>query len=152
MLPIIKLFKLVVVVTLLVSCGIMDPGKENIMSDEGAIRIEYLGLEWAEGGYAPRFSLVNDSTETVQYVGYGETYPLYSAEAFSDTGWTNLMWGWCGTGAEFYALEPNSSVEFLAAQPNSSCTWRLVLDITDIDSVGSRRLRSENIGYTVPQN
>ncbi len=147
-----KLFKILVSLSFLVSCGIMDPDENQLGGDEGSIHIEYLGQEWTEGGYAPLFSLVNDSTETVQYFGYSESYPLFSAEALSDTGWTNLMWGWCGTGASFYALEPDSSIQFLGMSPSYSCTWRLVLDITEMDSLSSRRLRSENIIYTIPQN
>ncbi|NQT64507.1 MAG: hypothetical protein HQ556_16210 [Candidatus Marinimicrobia bacterium] len=152
MLRTMKMLKVLVALIFLVSCELTGPD-ENLMNEgEGTIRLEYRGLEWAEGGFMPSFSLVNDSTETIQYFGYGVSYPLYNAEALADTGWTDLMWGWCGTGAEFYPLEPDSSIQFLGMLPSYSCTWRLVLYITEMDSVSSRILRSENIIYTLPKN
>ncbi len=147
-----NLMKVLVLVVFLVSCGILDPDENLKGKDEGAIRLDYLGLEWAEGGFVPSFSLVNDSIEAIQYFGYAQSNPLFSAEALTDTGWTNLMWGWCGTGAEFYPLEPGSSIQFLGITPSNSCTWRLVLYITEMDSVTSHMIRSENIIYTIPQN
>ena len=121
----IRTFAAITLLVLMVSCEINNP-EENLTGEgAGTIRLEYQGLEWAEGGFMPSFSLVNDSTETIQYYGYGETYPLYSAEALADTGWTNLMWGWCGTGAEFYSLEPSSSIQFLGMLPSYSCTWQI---------------------------
>ena len=146
------LLKVMAVLTFLVSCGIMD-SDENLQREErSAIRLDYNGMVWAERGYAPRFSLVNDSTETVWYFAYGREDPFYNAEALSDTGWTNLMCGWCGTGAEFFALEPDSSVDFLTMLPTASCTWRLVLDITDTSYEHTHRIRSESIIYTIPHD
>ena len=141
----------------LVSCGINDPDEkqgQNRIDPENfkSVHLEYNGIIPTENGQMASFSMVNDSTHAIQYFAYSEEYPLYSAEALTDTGWTNLMWGWCGTGAEFYPLEPNSTIDFLGMLPTYSCTWRLVLDITDMDSVSSHRLRSENIIYTIPQN
>ncbi len=141
-----------VLMALLVSCGVVENDTPLSQNDQGTIYIDYLGIVPVEGGTAAAFVLVNDSTEAIQFFGYSEDYPLYNAEALSDTGWTSLMWGWCGTGAEFYTVESNSRVEFLANKPTSSCTWRLVLDITHMDSVNFRRLYSENIFYEAPQN
>ena len=143
--------KVFVVMVLLVSCGLNDPEGNLEGERSGTVYMEYNGMVWAEGGFAPSFSLVNDSSATIQYFAYSETYPLFNAEALSDTGWTNLMWGWCGTGAEFITLEPDSSIKFMGFLPNYSCTWRLVLDIIEIDSVNSHQIRSENIVYTIPQ-
>jgi len=146
-----QLSKVFVVMVLLVSCGINDPDG-NIEGERlGTVYMEYNEMVWAEGGFVPRFSLVNDSSATIQYFGYSKTYPLFNAEALSDTGWTNLMWGWCGTGVEYFSLNPDSSISFSFFLPYYSCTWRLVLDITELVSVSSRRLYSENIVYTLPK-
>ena len=148
----IQLLKTMLILVFLVSCGIMDTD-ENYEQENGvSIHLKYNGLVSVRGGYASSFSLVNDSTDAVQYFAYSKSQPFYNAEALSDTGWTNLTWGWCGTGAELYALEPDSSVDFLATLPTSSCTWRLVLDITDTGYEYTQRIRSENIIYTATQD
>ncbi len=134
----------------LMSCEISEPDENYVMEGDGTVHLEYRGLEMTEGSFVPNFSLVNDSTEAIQYLGYNEGYPLYSAEALTDTGWTSLMWGWCGTGTELYPLEPGSSIQFLGMLPTYSCTWRLVLYITEMDSVSSRKITSDNLIHTIP--
>lgn len=145
-------YKVFLILALLVSCGVVDNDEQLTQQETELLYIDYLGIVSVDGGNAASFSLVNDSTDAIQFFGYSESFPLYNAETLSDTGWTNMMWGWCGTGAEFQVLEPDSSIHFLTVLPNSSVTWRLVLDISDMDSVHPRRLRSENINYTSPQN
>jgi len=146
-----QLSKVFVVMVLLVSCGINDP-EGNLEGERlGTVYMEYNGMVWVEGGFAPNFSLVNDSSATIHYYRLSETQPVFNAEARTDTGWTSLMWGWRGTGVEYFSLNPDSSISFRVFLPYYSCTWRLVLDITELDSVSSHRLYSENIVYTLPK-
>ena len=149
MIKMMQISKVLVVMVLLVSCGINNPEEKLEGERSGTVFLEYNGMVSTRGGDVPSFTLMNDSTETIQYFGYSKIYPLFNAEAHTDTGWTHLMWGWCGTGAEYFNLDPDSSISFMGFSPNYSCTWRLVLDIVEIDSVNFRQIRSENIIYTI---
>jgi len=142
----------ILVLVTLASCSIFAPEENLERESDNTLHLDYEGQVLAEGGYTASFSLVNDSTGSIQYFGYTEVYPLYSAQARSDTGWTNLMWGWCGTGTTNFSLESGSSISFQTMLPNEACTWRLVLDITDMNMDTSRRAYSEDIIYTGSQN
>ena len=141
----------------LISCGINDPDKDLEqngidLEDMESVHIDYNGIIPTESGQIASFTIVNDSTQSIQYFGYSETNLLYNEEALADTGWTSLMWGWCGTGAAYYVLEPDSSRDFEAFLPLNSCTWRLVLEITDVNMENTRLLRSEPIQFTTTEN
>jgi len=145
----IQIGNIVVIMVLLISCGVTDPDDTLEADPSGTIYIEYNGMVATESSLTPSFSLVNDSTVTIQYFGYSKINPLFNAEAKTDTGWTHLMWGWCGTGADYFALDPDSSVTFLGLLPSYSCTYRLVLDIIELDTSTSRQIRSESIDFTL---
>lgn len=96
------------------------------------------------------FTMVNDSPESIKYFAYDATSPHYSTEALADTGWAYLMWNWCGTGAEYFNLGTDLSFNFLVMLPNENCTWRVILNTTDMDDSNYRILRSESIEYSTP--
>lgn len=134
----------------LVSCHVFGPEDEKKREGVNAVRIEYLGE--TSGTYADlaSFNLVNDSTASIQYFAYDKISPHYSTEALTDTGWVYLFWNWCGTGAEYFELEAGASVEFTTLLPDTSCTWRVLVSVTDMSLTNGYILRSENLEFTRP--
>jgi len=148
---------LLMITVALTSCGIVDPGKHqgrqpSEQTENESVHLDYNGIIATDEGSLASFTLVNDSTHTIQYFAYSESTILYNEEALTDTGWTNLMWGWCGTGAEYYPLQPGESIDFEAFLPLSSCTWQLVLEITGTNLEYIGQIRSKNIIYTPVEN
>ena len=141
----------------LISCGINEPDEKLGLDaidpvDIESVHIDYNGIIPSETGQIASFTIVNDSTHAIQYFGYTESNLLYNGEALTDTGWTNLWWGWCGTGAEYFKLEPDSSVDFESFLPLTSCTWRLVLEIAGVNMENARLIRSQNIQFNLTEN
>ena len=134
------------------ACDTIEPDENLEQERLESIHLDYEGIVQLEWGQAASFNLVNDSTETIQYFAYSEDSPLYNAEVLADTGWTILWWGWCGTGAEYFDLEPGSEVAFYSMLPPTSTTWRLLLSVADPGEENYQWIRSENIHYTVPQD
>jgi hypothetical protein len=142
--------KVLMIPILLCSCGLVEPADSQPQKDLQTIHLDYRGMVAVEGGRGASFALVNDSTTAIQYFGYSESNPLYSGEALSDTGWTSLWWGWCGTGAVYHVLAPGSQVNFVSMLPTSNGVWRLLLDISDVGDENYRRLRSKEIVFNAP--
>ena len=131
------------------SCEAPEDEKLTNHSDE-LIRIDFLAVESTDQGDIASFLLVNDSTASVQYFAYDQTFPHYSTEVQNDTGWTYLFWNWCGTGADYWPLEPGAQVEFTTMLPQESCTWRVRLGVSDTELSTSYTLYSESIEYITP--
>ncbi len=58
--------------------------------------------------------LTNNSPNSVVYFGFSKSSPLKTVEILSDTGWSVVVWDWCGTGAERQEVKPNESAIILA--------------------------------------
>ena len=115
---------------------------------EGRVQVLYEGITTTGGGERAEFSLINDSTTTVEYFAYSVDQPHYSTEMLSDTGWVYLFWNWCGTGASNLELPADSSQTFYASLPYESCTWRMMISIWDPGAESGYILYSEPIIYT----
>ncbi|NQV50590.1 MAG: hypothetical protein HQ507_08835 [Candidatus Marinimicrobia bacterium] len=139
-----------IILTLIWNCEVVEPNEAITAKDTDAIRINYNGITQDEGQSLASFSIVNDSTESIQYFGYDPQSMHYSTEMLTDTGWVYLSWNWCGTGASYYPLEPDSQIEFRTGLPSNSCTWRVLLNISDMELTTSHMLKSESIQYFAP--
>lgn len=147
-------FILLVILVVFTACDVIDPDEKlnrqiSEQTDNESVHLDYNGIISTDEGQVASITLANDSTHTIQYFAYSESFLLYNEEARTDTGWTNLMWGWCGTGAEYYPLQPGESINFEAFLPLSSCTWRLVLEIAGLNMEYIGQIRSENIIYNI---
>lgn len=139
-----------VMLAILVSCDVFDPGNDYSSDDRNSVHIEYLGHSASADVDLAAFRLVNDSTATIQYFACDTTTLYYSAEVLSDTGWVSHPWSWCGTGAVYIQLEPENTVEFNTLLPDSSCSWRVRLAIADMSGSKGYILYSERLEYNKP--
>lgn len=94
----------------------------------GRVQVLYTGVTQVDDTPLAAFTVVNDSTDTLWYWGYAPESLLYGGECWSDTGWTSLFWGWCGTGTQRYDLPPQSQLDITTRMPDTAGTWRLVLN------------------------
>ena len=147
---IIKVGVLFISAVVLWNCEAVAPDESLTLDDPGVIRIIYNGLSQDGERSQASFTLVNDSTESIQYFAYDPVSMHYSTEALADTGWAYLAWNWCGTGADYQPLEAGNQVDFFTDLPATSCTWRVVLNIADMDLTTSYMLRSESLLYIAP--
>lgn len=136
---------------IMLSCGVVDT-QETLKKEiaEGTPYVTYNGIVSEDGNSQASFTMVNDSTETIQYFAYSATAPHYSTEVLSDTGWVYLLWNWCGTGADYISLEPGSSFDFVTQLPYEDCSWRVLISVANLDYSNSYILRSEAIEYSAP--
>lgn len=141
---------LMVLVLLVASCEEANPDRVELNIQPGVVQIIYEGLEAGEYGDVGVFQVINDSSATVHYMGYAPAAPFYTSEALADTGWTPVIWGWCGTGAQLLELKPDSSFELIIQPPDYSCTWRVGISITDTLFEEGYQLLSEPLQYTKP--
>ncbi len=132
-------------ISILFSCDTVNS------NESGTLHIKYIGIEKVEYGTVAAFLLVNDTTETINYLAYGEENPHYSTEVLTDSGWTYLMWNWCGTGTSPVHFEPGSKMKFTTALPRYDCTWRVILSVSVVSSDKFYTLKSENIEYSDPK-
>ena len=132
-------------ISYLLSCNTV----EN--NEYGKVHIKYMGTEESPNGSVAAFQLVNDTTETIHYLAYGEGNPHYSTEVLTDSGWTYLMWNWCGTGTSPVDFEPGAKMKFTTALPMYDCTWRVILSVSIVSSDKFYTLKSEKIEYSVPK-
>jgi hypothetical protein len=116
----------------------------------GTIQLVYKGVSTEESVTAANFTLHNDSTGTIHYFAYDENNLHYSSEVLSDTGWAYLFWNFCGTGAEYLPLEPTQEVSFRTSLPPNSCTWRLLVNISDDSQEWGQLRRSAPIEFVKP--
>lgn len=63
-----------------------------------------------------RLTLTNHTDEPLVLCGYSLDSPLYGMEKRVDGAWIDDFLGWCGTGADEYALQPGASVTFTAME------------------------------------
>lgn len=129
---------------LLTAC--MSPN-EAVGIVPGRLQILYKGITHHVGWDAAAFTLYNDSTSSISYFAYSPTSILYGTEALTDTGWTRLMYGWCGTGASYYELAPHESIDFETTLPQESCTWRVFFQVSENATTPLYTLRSNLIEY-----
>ena len=123
---------------------------DTVESNEpGTLHINYNGIEEGEYGSVATFLIVNDSTETISYWGYDEKNPHYSTEVLTDTGWTYLMYNWCGTGTIPIELEPGTYSKFTTPLPSYGCTWRVMLGVSVLESEKYYTLKSDKIDHSV---
>ncbi len=122
----------------------------NQVFESGRVQLFYEGIQFSDSNEVASFILLNDSTVDVQYFAYSQTSLHYSTEVLSDTGWVYLFWNWCGTGAEYHVLESGSSTRFETHLPQEDCTWRVLVNIADMEHTMSYTLRSAGIEFTVP--
>lgn len=123
---------------------------DSVESNEtGTVQILYNGIEKGEYGKAASFLLINDSTEIIEFWGYDEKSPLYSSEVLTDTGWTYLMWNWCGTGASPVKFSPGDRIKFITPLPNIDCTWRVILGVKVAESEEYYTVKSKEIVYSI---
>ena len=118
-------------------------------NESGTLHIKYTGVEEGEYGTVATFLMGNDTTETISYLAYGEESPHYSTEVLTDSGWTYLMWNWCGTGTTPVDLKPGAKTKFTTALPDYECTWRVVLGISVVGSDKYYTLKSDKIDHLV---
>jgi len=135
---------------LFISCGIVDTKEPRETLEIGQPYIIYNGIVSNNGSSQASFTMVNDSTETIQYFAYTPAEPHYSAEVLTDSGWVYLFWNWCGTGAEYFSLESDSSFEFTTNLPYESCTWRVMINVSDQEGTNTYFVRSEGLEYMAP--
>lgn len=149
---VLTIFCFTLFIGLLIECDSVTPKKliGNDNPDYGTVHIVYNGITSEDHQSVASFSLINDSTEAIQYFAYSKHSLHYSTEVLTDTGWVYLMWNWCGTGASYYVLEVDSSVQFCTVLPQDNCTWRVLVDITDMEYENHYTLRSEEIDFSVP--
>jgi len=147
---IVTLLSILWVLVLIWNCDAVDPDEAMRLEDPGAVRIIYNGLSQEGDASLASFTIVNDSTESIQYFAYDSHSMHYSTETLTDTGWVYLSWNWCGTGASYFTLEPEDKVDFYTSLPNTSCTWRVVLSIADLELSTSYLLWSESLLYIAP--
>lgn len=139
-----------VILVSLISCDLFGP-EENLGNEVlDAVRIEYLGSTSSSYADLATFKLVNDSTSSIQYFAYDVSSLHYSTEVLTDTGWVYLFWNWCGTGAEYFELEAGTSIDFKTFLPDTSCTWRLLVSVSDMTGSNGYILYSENLDYSSP--
>jgi len=131
---------------LLLSCESVETDMYMEYDGYPNVRIEYNGITSNSDILQASFTLVNDSTASLQYYAYDIDSPHYSTEVLSDSGWVYLFWNWCGTGADWYPLEAGTSIDFNTTLPSHSCTWRVVLSIVGEPFV----LYSNGIQFTAP--
>lgn len=74
--------------------------------------------------------LTNSTDAPVSYLGFGQAHPLKTVEVLTDTGWSAVLWDWCGTGAEMQVVQPYSSVEIVAPAIRRTITTRVKFGIT----------------------
>jgi|GEM_PF-393393 len=142
----------------LILCGILglmacESPHEQTLDDQpvpGTVQLVYNGISTEESVTAANFTLYNDSTVTIHYFAYDENNLHYSSEVLSDTGWAYLFWNWCGTGAEYLPLEPQQEISFRTSLPPTSCTWRLLVNISDDSLDWSQLRRSAPIVFVKP--
>ena len=120
-------------------------------NESGTVKIIYSGIEESQNGSVAAFLLVNDTTETVQFWAYGEEAPLFSTEVLSDTGWTYLMYNWCGTGSSPIELDPGSKTKFTTSLPHYDCTWRVILGISVANSDKYYNVKSNEIEFSIQE-
>jgi len=141
---------LLTIFILIWNCEAVDSEDAIAQQELGAVRILYNGLIHEGDQSLASFSIVNDSTESIQYFAYDLYSMHYSTEMHTDTGWVYLAWNWCGTGASYFPLEPDAQVEFKTGLPLNSCTWRVLLNISEMDLTSSHMIRSESLQYLAP--
>lgn len=99
--------------------------KSPVEPTAGPVVITHLGpSETVES--SERFIAVNESENVLWYLGYEETYPIYTRQVESDTGWVDDLVGWCGFGLISYEFKPEMSFEFEAHPPTEEgYVWRV---------------------------
>ena len=140
-------------VFLILILGACEAVEEDFMAEkslQSEVYIAYNGIIQTENGTAASFTVVNDSSASIQYFGYSENAPHYSTEVLTDTGWVYLFWNWCGTGAEWQVLERDASFNFDTGLPYEESTWRIVLNVSATENLYANELRSQAISYTGP--
>ena len=139
---------LVIVATLgLMAC--QDVEDTDLQTDltAGRVQVLYTGVTQMNDTPLATFTVVNDSTDTLWYWGYAPESLLYGGECWSDTGWTSLFWGWCGTGTLPYDLPPQSQLAITTLMPDTACTWRLILNFHMNLTMDPLLVRSAPIEY-----
>ncbi len=64
--------------------------------------------------------LVNNTDESIFYLGYSKCSPLKRVEMLTDTGWVTVVLDWCATGAEQIELttKENTTIQVPAVAKN----------------------------------
>jgi len=116
-----NMFNLALLGLLLCTMCQMSPLEPTV----GPVMIIHLGPgETIETG--ERFLAVNETGNILWYLGYEATYPIYTRQVASDTGWVDDFMGWCGFGLIMYELKPQMSFEFEAHTPvKEGSPWRV---------------------------
>ncbi len=134
----------------LLACESVEDERLFENSPRSALQISYNGIQTEQGVSLASFTLINDSTESIQYFAYSQALPHYSTEELSDSGWVYLFWNWCGTGADWHLLDPGSMIEFTTPLPDHDCTWRVVLSVVDPGYNTGFSLYSQGLQFTKP--
>lgn len=74
-------------------------------------------------------TLSNSTDAPVYYFGFGQANPLKTVEVLTDTGWSAIIWDWCGTGAELQQVKPHSAAEILAPALRRNVKTRVTFSI-----------------------
>ena len=78
------------------------------------------------------YRVINNSSETIRYIGYSASSPWYRVQNMVDDNWTDVEVGWfCGTGLRICSLPPHRSVVFSANLDHLKTTARTGLDLVD---------------------
>jgi len=115
------------------------------------IVIKYLGpSEENSSGYV--FQTKNISVNSFNYWAYSRSFPIFQIQTLSDTGWTDQMAGWCGTGLQIYQLDPGNKFEFEAGPWNYEgktygSHWRIGISFTSPSGETKMIVWSESVKY-----
>lgn len=134
---------------IIVACSDPVDDRDGDPLEPGRVQILYKGIVNDDGTSWAMFTLVNDSTEDLEYFAYNAAQPHYSTEMLSDTGWTWLMWNWCGTGASYHTLGSGEEVDFKTGLPHLDCTWRVILSATCDPETSGFIVRSRAIDFAI---
>lgn len=131
-----------------VSCDVLEPDEKTLNITPGIVQVIYDRVHEYEYGKVGQFTVYNDSTETVHFMGYGPGFPFYTSEVLRDTGWVAIIWGWCGTGAEIYGLDPEDSFVIEVSAPEEEGLWRVGFGIMDTLDWNHTQVLSDPIYYS----
>lgn len=130
------------------SCDVVEPDEKELDITSGVVQVIYESVEEQEYGKVGRFTVYNDSSQTVHYMGYAPASPFFTSEIHRDTGWVAVIWGWCGTGAKIYGLEPEDSFTLEIPAPEEAGLWRVGFGIMDTLDWAHTEILSEPIFFT----
>lgn len=132
-----KALSVLAVVIIFTIAGCTDPAGPH--SSVNTVTLTYSSASAQQA----TLTLTNSTDAPVYYLGFGKSHPLKTVEVFTDTGWTAIVWDWCGTGAEQQLLLPHSNAEIIAPAIRRNIKTRVRFSIAQAPN-GEYRMLSSN--------